>query len=49
MAPKAIQGATLKKDGRADAGAVVDRKPLDIKNCSFYIFHSLISYGAYGL
>jgi hypothetical protein len=34
VAPDAAQGATLEKDGGADAGTVVDREFLNVKNVS---------------
>ena len=34
VAPKAAQGTTFQEHGRADAGPIVDREPLDIKNAT---------------
>ena len=35
MAPKTMQGAAFEKNGRPDAGAVMDREPLDIEDDTF--------------
>ena len=35
MAPKAPEGAAFEKDGRPDAGTIVDGEPLDIEDHAF--------------
>jgi hypothetical protein len=32
MAPKAQEGAAFEKDGRPDAGTIVDGEPLDVED-----------------